>query len=83
MKSNWNLPPGVSVYDIPGNRLQDQPWDSYLDRVWELIAEYDVENQRLQDAIEGSIEESFRLRESVEKAAEAAVIVARDILEES
>lgn len=36
--TGWNLPPGCSVSDLPGNRPIDEAWDEWfdseIDRVW-------------------------------------------------
>ena len=28
---DWNMPPGISEADIPGNRPEDQEWDGLFD----------------------------------------------------
>jgi len=31
----WDLPPGVSVSDIPGNRPEDQKWEGIYEHFWD------------------------------------------------
>jgi hypothetical protein len=31
----WDLPPGVSINDIPGNRPEDERWDAIYDNFWD------------------------------------------------
>ncbi len=31
----WDLPPGVSVNDIPGNRPEDEVWENIYDNFWD------------------------------------------------
>lgn len=31
----WDLPPGVRVSDIPGNRPEDDAWESIYDEFWD------------------------------------------------
>lgn len=31
----WDLPPGVRVSDIPGNRPEDEKWEAILNGFWE------------------------------------------------
>ncbi len=31
----WDLPPGVSINDIPGNRPEDDAWDKIYDNFWD------------------------------------------------
>lgn len=31
----WDLPPGVSVSDIPGNRPEDERWEYIYDNFWD------------------------------------------------
>ena len=30
----WDLPPGVRLSDIPGNRPEDEKWDFIIDNFW-------------------------------------------------
>ena len=32
----WDLPPGVSESDIPGNRPEDERWDLILGQVYDM-----------------------------------------------
>ena len=31
----WDLPPGVSVSDIPGNRPEDEAWENIYENFWD------------------------------------------------
>lgn len=31
----WDLPPGVNVSDIPGNRPEDEAWENIYDNFWD------------------------------------------------
>jgi hypothetical protein len=35
----WDLPPGVNVSDIPGNRPEDEVWDNILDDFYTKLEE--------------------------------------------
>lgn len=37
----WDLPPGVRITDIPGNRPQDEAWDRALDKMDDAWSEID------------------------------------------
>jgi len=34
--AGWNLPPGCSVRDIPGNRIEDEAWEKLCGELDEL-----------------------------------------------
>jgi len=31
----WDLPPGVCLSDIPGNRPEDEEWEQIVDHFWD------------------------------------------------
>lgn len=49
--SEFNMPPGVSTADIPGNRLRDIEWQLAEENFWQVAGE--LEPQILQAIAEG------------------------------
>ena len=47
--SGFNMPPGVSVSDIPGNSKADEDWDAFADHLLYVCAEQgmSIEDARL------------------------------------
>jgi hypothetical protein len=45
--SGYNLPPGCSVSDIPGNRPEDQAWEE----LWDWLMETDLSPHEVKAAI--------------------------------
>lgn len=45
----WNLPPGVSVSDIPGNRPEDEEWE----RLWDRLVESGLTVEEIESRVFG------------------------------
>lgn len=43
--TGWNLPPGVSTRDLPGNRPEDEAWDQLIQEAAEDLGPYVVANR--------------------------------------
>ena len=46
----WNLPPGVSPSDIPGNRPEDAEWEAIYNGFWDKEDRKQEEQLALNDA---------------------------------
>jgi hypothetical protein len=67
---NSNLPPGVSLGMIPGNRPEDEAWEALQVAIWEGLAakglddaanEISSRNRAADDVFDALIEEAYRL----------------------
>lgn len=58
----WDLPPGCSVSDIPGNRPEDEAWEKVINDFWDekrFTKEEWAISENLDDVINGIIEKAI------------------------
>lgn len=56
--TGWNLPPGVSVSDIPGNRPEDEAWERLMDRLEQSgLAADEIERRVFGDVIDVDVDD--------------------------
>ncbi len=56
--TGWNLPPGCSVRDIPGNRPEDEAQEALLDELYEQIAKH-LGGASADEAVSGPLAEWY------------------------
>lgn len=77
--SDFNMPPGVRVSDIPGNRPEDEAWEVFCDKVYDKLVERHMQYFALnKDEAEKKIE-SLRDMHGVEELLWWAVDIAAGI----
>jgi len=63
----WNLPPGCSESDIPGNRPEDMAfeefWEKRIDRIYE---EWKIEHEAQYDNPDDEYDKNIRFHDHVE-----------------
>ena len=58
----WDLPPGCSVSDIPGNRPEDEAWEKVINDFWDekrFTKEEWAISENLDDVINDIIEKAI------------------------
>ena len=47
----WDLPPGVSTSDLPGNSREEQEVEAFVEGVYEMLGEYAANDEKLAEVV--------------------------------
>jgi len=80
---NWNLPPGCSPRDIPGNRPEDEAWERAMEEAQERADRGDFADDRINAMLDmeqtgGLFDEDKWLEGRIYKEAERILEAAAD-----